>query len=208
MSACALGLDLGTSSAKAVVIDTGGTVLSQASAGYPVTSVLAGYAESEPAHWWNAVTACTREAVQAAGALRAYQLLGSAALARLANPLAPGMAGPLLVWIAENEPRTYTDARWALQPKDWLRARLTGEFYAEPSDASATLLYDLTGDRWDLAAVSALGLDDSLLASLLPSSGAPAGSLTPGAAAAFHAERYARFRHTVAALADHEEGAA
>jgi xylulokinase len=221
VSACTLGLDLGTSSAKAVVIDTGGTVLSQASAGYPVTSVKAGYAESEPAHWWNAVTACTREAVQAAGAqpsaiglsgqmhglvmtsregaalrpallwpdtratgaLRAYEVLGSAALARLANPLAPGMAGPLLVWIAENEPRTYTDARWALQPKDWLRARLTGEFYAEPSDASATLLYDVTGDSWDLAAVSALGLDDSLLAPLLPSSGALAGSLTPGAAA-------------------------
>jgi xylulokinase len=218
---CTLGLDLGTSSAKAVVIDTAGTVLSQASAGYAVTSAMAGYAESEPAHWWNAVAACTREAVRAAGtqpaaiglsgqmhglvmtsreggalrpallwpdsratgALRAYQLLRSSTLARLANPLAPGMAGPLLKWIAENEPRTYRDARWALQPKDWLRARLTGEFQAEPSDASATLLYDLTGDRWDLEAVSALGLDARLLAPLLPSSGAPAGCLTPGAGA-------------------------
>ena len=46
---CTLGLDLGTSSAKAVVIDTSGTVLSQASAGYAVTSATAGYAESEPA---------------------------------------------------------------------------------------------------------------------------------------------------------------
>jgi xylulokinase len=218
---CTLGLDLGTSSAKAVVIDTGGKVLSQASAGYAVTSGKAGYAESEPAHWWNAVTACTREAVRAGGlqpsaiglsgqmhglvmtsrtggalrpallwpdsratgALRAYRLLGSSTLARLANPLAPGMAGPLLKWIAENEPRTYREARWALQPKDWLRARLTGEFHAEPSDASATLLYDLMGDRWDLEAVSALGLDARLLAPLLPSSGAPAGRLTPGAGA-------------------------
>jgi xylulokinase len=219
--ACALGLDLGTSSAKAVMIDTEGTVLSQASAGYAVTSAKAGYAESEPADWWNAVAAATREAVHAAGtkpaaiglsgqmhglvltsragealrpallwpdsraigALHAYQLLGPATLARLANPLAPGMAGPMLTWIAQNEPRTYADARWALQPKDWLRARLTGEFQAEPSDASATLLYDLMGDRWDLEAVSALGLDASLLAPLLPSSGAPAGRLTPGAAA-------------------------
>lgn len=221
MSACALGLDLGTSSAKAVVLDTEGKVLSQASAGYAVTSVLAGYAESEPADWWRAVTACTREAVRAAGtepaaiglsgqmhglvmtsregaalrpallwpdcratgALRAYRHLGPAALARLANPLTPGMAGPLLVWIAEHEPRTYADARWALQPKDWLRARLTGEFHAEPSDASATLLYDLAGDRWDLEAVSALGLDAGLLAPLLPSSGALAGRLTPAAGA-------------------------
>jgi xylulokinase len=216
-----LGLDLGTSSAKAVVIDTEGTVLAQASAGYAVTSAAAGYAESEPGDWWSAVTACTREAVhaagsqpgaiglsgqmhglvltapdggalrpallwpdsRAAGALRAYRQLGSAALARLANPLSPGMAGPLLLWIAEHEPRRYAAARWALQPKDWLRARLTAEFHAEPSDASGTLLYDVPGDRWDLAAVSALGLDDRLLAPLLPSSGALAGRLTPAAGA-------------------------
>jgi xylulokinase len=203
------------------VVDTGGTVLSQASAGYPVTSAMAGYAESEPADWWSAVTACAREAVatagaqpsaiglsgqmhglvmtspegtalrpallwadgRAAGMLRAYRDLGPRALARLANPLAPGMAGPLLVWLSQNEPRAYTDARWALQPKDWLRARLTGEFHAEPSDASATLLYDLPGDRWDIETVSALGLDASMLAPLLPSAGALAGRLSPRAAA-------------------------
>jgi xylulokinase len=224
-AACTLGLDLGTSSAKAVVVDTGGEVLAQASAGYTVTSTVAGYAESEPAHWWKAVIACAREAVHAAGhaagarpsaiglsgqmhglvmtaagggalrpallwadsratgSLRAYRLLGSSALARLANPLAPGMTGPLLMWIAENEPRTYTEARWALPPKDWLRACLTGEVHAEPSDASATLLYDVMGDRWDLEVVGALGLEASLLAPLLPSAGAPAGHLVAEAAA-------------------------
>ena len=202
------------------MVDTCGQVLSQASAGYTVTSAMAGYAESDPGHWWAAVTACAREAVRAAGArpaaiglsgqmhglvlasgdgralrpallwadsratgsLRAYQLLGARALARLANPLAPGMTGPLLTWVAEHEPRTYSEARWALQPKDWIRARLTGEFHAEPSDASASLLYDVIGDRWDLEVVSALGLDAGLLAPLLPSAGAPAGHLTAVAA--------------------------
>jgi xylulokinase len=222
---CTLGLDLGTSSAKAVVTDTGGRVLAQASAGYAVTSAMAGYAESEPADWWSAVTACAREAVQAAvraggappsaiglsgqmhglvlasaggqalrpallwadsratGALGAYRRLGPAALARLANPLAPGMTGPLLMWVAEHEPGTYREARWALAPKDWLRARLTGEIHAEPSDASASLLYDVPGDRWDLEVVGALGLDAGLLAAVLPSAGALAGHLTAGAAA-------------------------
>jgi xylulokinase len=217
---CALGLDLGTSSAKAVVTDIGGKVLAQASAGYAVTSAVSGYAESEPTHWWSAVTACAREAVYAAGtrpaaiglsgqmhglvlasasgqalrpallwadsrangALRAYRRLEPAALARLANPLAPGMTGPLLMWVAEHEPGTYRGARWALAPKDWLRGRLTGEIHAEPSDASASLLYDVPGDRWDLEVVSGLGLDTSLLAPLLPSAGAPAGHLTAWAA--------------------------
>jgi xylulokinase len=115
---------------------------------------------------------------RATSSLHAYRLLGSRALARLANPLAPGMTGPLLMWIAEHEPRTYAEARWALQPKDWLRARLTGEIHAEPSDASGTLLYDVMGDRWDREVVSALGLDATLLAPLLPSAGALAGYLT------------------------------
>jgi len=136
---CTLGLDLGTSSAKAVVTDTGGRVLAQASAGYAVISAKAGYAESDPGDWWSAVRACACEAVQAAvraggarpsaiglsgqmhglvltsadgevlrpallwadsratGALAAYRRLEPAALARLANPLAPGMTGPLLM---------------------------------------------------------------------------------------------------------------
>jgi xylulokinase len=222
---CTLGLDLGTSSAKAVVADTGGRVLAQASAGYAVTSAMAGYAESDPGDWWSAVRACAGEAVDAAvhaggarpsaiglsgqmhglvltsadgevlrpallwadsratGALAAYRRLEPAALARLANPLAPGMTGPLLMWVAEHEPGTYRDARWALAPKDWLRARLTGEIHAEPSDASASLLYDVPGDRWDLDVVGALGLDAGLLAPVLPSAGAPAGHLTDAAAA-------------------------
>jgi xylulokinase len=218
---CTLGLDLGTSSAKAVVLEVGGAVLAQASAGYPVTSARAGYAESDPADWWGAVTACARQAVAAAGArpvaiglsgqmhglvmtsgdgaalrpamlwadsratgsLPAYRRLGAKALARLANPLAPGMTGPMLTWVAGHEPATYRAARWALQPKDWIRARLTGEYHAEPSDASATLLYDVPGDRWDLEVVGALGLDEALLAPLLPSAGAAAGQLTAAAAA-------------------------
>ncbi len=215
-----LGLDLGTSSAKAVVTDTGGTVLAQASAGYAVTSAMAGYAESDPADWWSAVRSCAREAVHVGGTrpaaiglsgqmhglvlatadgaalrpallwadsratrvLAVYRRLGPDALARLANPLAPGMTGPLLIWVAEHEPETYRDARWALAPKDWLRARLTGEIHAEPSDASASLLYDVPGDRWDLEVVGALGLDAGLLAPVLPSAGELAGHLTAWAA--------------------------
>lgn len=216
-----LGIDLGTSSAKAVMVSAGGKLVAQASAGYPVTSAQAGYAETDPGLWWSAVAGSVREAVRAAGvppaaiglsgqmhglvmtaadgtamrpallwadsraagSLRAYRLLDPGARERLANPLAPGMTGPLLSWVAENEPRTYADARWALLPKDWIRGRLTGEIYAEPSDASATLLYDVAGDRWDLDVVRELGLDARLLAPLLPSAAAPAGCLAPGPAA-------------------------
>ena len=115
---------------------------------------------------------------RAVGELELYRRLPPAALARLANPLSPGMAGPMLAWLAANEPATYAATRWALQPKDWLRAQLTGRFATEPSDASATLLYDIAGDTWDADVLDALGLDAAKLPPILSHSGEQAGTLT------------------------------
>ncbi|SDO74317.1 xylulokinase [Nakamurella panacisegetis] len=115
--------------------------------------------------------------------LDVYRALPAAARARLANPLSPGMAGPELAWLHRHEPRVMAGARWALQPKDWIRARLTGEFAAEPSDACATLLYDVTARTWDAEVVAALGIRPELLPELLPFSGVAAGSLLPSVAA-------------------------
>ncbi len=106
---------------------------------------------------------------RATTALGAYLALGEERLCRLGNPVVPGMAGPTLHWLAEHEPRVLSAARWALQPKDWLRLRLTDEAGTEPSDASATLLWDVPADHWDeLLARALLGRSD-LLAPVAPS---------------------------------------
>lgn len=115
------------------------------------------------------------------GQLAGYRVLDEASRIRLANPPAVGMAGPSLLWLRDQEPETYRAARWALQPKDWLRLRLTGEAAAEPSDASATLLYDLPSDGWAHDVVEGLGLRTDLLAPLTASAGV-AGELTREAA--------------------------
>ncbi|MCW2640015.1 MAG: xylB [Dactylosporangium sp.] len=109
--------------------------------------------------------------------LTVYRSLSPEVLARLANPISPGMAGPALGWLHRHEPATVASARYALQPKDWIRARLTGRFAAEPSDASATLLYDVLTQGWDETVVAALGIRRDLLPALLPFSGACAGHL-------------------------------
>lgn len=216
-----LGIDLGTSSVKAVITDAGGQTLALASAEYPVVAAQPGWAESDPDDWWEAVgsavhqgvaqagvkpvaiglsgqmhglvmTAITGEALRpallwadgrASSHLSAYRRLGPAALRRLANPLAPGMAGPLLLWVAEHERDVYDRTRWALQPKDWLRRQLSGQTFAEPSDASATLLYDMPGDCWDATTIAQLGLRGEMFAPLLPSGAHLAGQLTGPAAA-------------------------
>ncbi len=113
--------------------------------------------------------------------LQRYSALPPALLEHLANPLVPGMAGPLLCWVADHEPSVYTATRWALQAKDWLRLCLTGSIAADPSDASATLLYNLSADRWADEVIDALGLRRELFAPISPSAGI-AGTLSTHAA--------------------------
>ncbi|KVN45219.1 carbohydrate kinase [Burkholderia territorii] len=98
------------------------------------------------------------------------------------NPVAPGMAGPLLRWLAAHEPQALTRARWAVQPKDWLRVALGGEVAADPSDACATALATPDG-AWDTALIAALGLPVDRFAPLR-ASGARCGVLDAKAAAA------------------------
>ncbi|MFD1555268.1 xylulokinase [Paraburkholderia silviterrae] len=102
------------------------------------------------------------------------------------NPVAPGMAGPLLYWLTLHECTTAEAACWALQPKDWLRVRLAGAadeaFVADPSDACATALAAPDG-AWDVALIERLGLPAHWFAPLVPSC-APSGTLCPEAARA------------------------
>jgi xylulokinase len=114
--------------------------------------------------------------------LHRYTALPTSQLATLQNPVTPGMAGPILAWLCQHESQTIERTRWALQPKDWVRAWLTGRAAAEPSDASATLLYDIPADTWALDIAAALGIDPTVMPPLLPSAGAAAGTLTPEAA--------------------------
>jgi xylulokinase len=216
-----LGLDLGTSSVKALLLAEDGAVLGEGAASYAVRAPRPGWAESYPEDWWEAVVEATASAVDRRGAdvtalglsgqmhgvvltdemglplrpavlwadarsggeLAAYRELDGDLVRSLANPPAVGMAGPSLLWLRDHEPDAYTSARWAFQPKDWLRMRLTGEAATEPSDASATLLYDLIDDGWSCAAAGELDVRADLLAPLVPSASI-AGTLEGGAAGA------------------------
>ena len=114
-----------------------------------------------------------------------YQRLPQSMLARLGNAPSPGMAGPILAWLARHEPDVYRRARWMLPPKDWLRFRLTGsgvQAATDPTDASGTLLFDLERDTWADDLIAALGLPGDKLPPV-HGSARPAGVLLPGPAA-------------------------
>ena len=54
MTAALLGLDLGTSGARAVAVDDSGSLLASASAGYDLSMPRPGWTEQDPALWWQA----------------------------------------------------------------------------------------------------------------------------------------------------------
>lgn len=68
MSSYLLGLDIGTSSVKTLVLaaETGAT-LASVTQEYPVSQPQPGYAEQNPADWWQAAVETTRGAIQRAG---------------------------------------------------------------------------------------------------------------------------------------------
>jgi xylulokinase len=219
-----LGIDLGTSQLKALLITADGhgvRVLGRGRAQYPVTVPGPGMAETDPADWWSAAAAAVREAhAQAPGArvtalalagqmhgvvlsdakgnplnpailwldrraaadAAAYAALPEELTAPLGNQPSPGMAGPILRWLTRHEPQIVAEARWALQPKDWLRLRLTGEAATDPTDASGTLLFDLARGAWAQDLITALGLPAHILPDIREP-GQVAGHLLPQAAA-------------------------
>jgi xylulokinase len=109
---------------------------------------------------------------RAAAEVGRWRGLPPAARAALANPLVPGMTGPVLAWLAAHEPAVLRRAAAVLLPKDALRASLVPD--ADPrvtdrSDASATLLWDVVADGWSAAATAAAGVDLALLPAVRPS---------------------------------------
>jgi xylulokinase len=56
-----VGIDIGTSAAKAIAIDETGRVLASASREYPLSVPQSGWAEQNPEDWWTAAEACLAE---------------------------------------------------------------------------------------------------------------------------------------------------
>lgn len=204
-----LGIDLGTSSVKVVLIDRTGEEVAKAQVHYPVQRPHAGWAEQDPATWWKATAQAVREvlspashtvsAVGLSGQMHGLVLLDDkgqplrpaiiwsdgrssaqvdewkariepALVERVAGfPIATGMAGVSLTWLRDMEPDVYRRARWAVQPKDYIRYRLTGTIAIEPTDAGGSLLFDIRSGAPSLQILDAVGLRRELLPPVIPS---------------------------------------
>ncbi len=58
-----LGIDLGTSSVKAILVSEGGEIIASSSQGYPIYSPHPTWAEQDPEEWWESTIKAVRKAV-------------------------------------------------------------------------------------------------------------------------------------------------
>ncbi len=87
-----------------------------------------------------------------------------------ANPVLTGFTLPKLLWVRDNDPKSFEKVRHFLLPKDYLRYKLTGELATDVSDASGTSMLDVVKRRWSNEVMSGLGLDSGILPKVYESS--------------------------------------
>jgi xylulokinase len=200
-----LGLDVGTSGVKAILVAPSGEVMAASTTPLSLATPQPGWAEQDPEAWWEAalasirtVRAACRDASVAAigisgqmhssvfldraGAVIRPALLwcdgrttaecaeitervgGESRLRDLAsNPALEGFTLPKVLWLRRHEPEAFRRLATVLLPKDYIRYRLTGTLATEPSDASATLMYDTAHLRWSEEIMRAVDLPMTLL---------------------------------------------
>jgi len=62
-----IGIDVGTTGAKALLIDEKGSLIARSTYEYPLHTPRPGWAEQDPEDWWNATVQAIREVVQKSG---------------------------------------------------------------------------------------------------------------------------------------------
>jgi len=196
-----IGMDIGTTGTKALLIDEQGAVRASATSEYPMYTPRPQWAEQDPQDWWHAAIEVLRlvledagvkgEEVQAiglTGQMHGMVMLDAAGevlrpcilwndqrtaaqcewimdtigrerfLELTLNPALPGFTAPKIIWTRENEPEVYARAAKVLLPKDYIRFKLTGEYATEVSDASGTVLLNVTERQWSREVLAELDI--------------------------------------------------
>ncbi len=194
-----MGIDIGTSGCKTLIIDGQGRVAARAVEEYPLSTPRPGWSEQDPEHWWQAVQSTVRQSLKdfshvsdIKGIGLSGQMHGLVALDEDSevlrpailwndqrtgkqcqeihdaaggldgllnltnNRMLPGYTGGKILWVRENEPHLFERFKAVLNPKDYIRLRLTGEYATEVSDASGTGLFDVRNREWSIGLLDRL----------------------------------------------------
>jgi len=219
-----IGVDIGTTSTKAVLFQENGTITAQADEGYPLLKSSPDAAEQDPEQILQAVINTISRVVQESG-ISAEQILfvsfssamhsviavdskgspltrcitwadnRSAACARVlkdelnghelymrtGTPIHPMSPITKLMWLRKDQPELFRRADKFISIKEYVFARLFGEYVVDYSIASATGMLNLEQLNWDVQALEIAGITADRLSRPVPTTYVMQG-LLPGMA--------------------------
>ncbi len=201
-----LGVDIGTSGCKSLLVDENGTVIASAYASYSVSTPKPGWTEQDPRDWWEAVVVTVNNllaemkprpeisCIGLCGQMHGMVMLdkeanlvypcilwsdqrtgkqceeicekagGLEGLLKLTNNrMLTGYTGGKILWMRENEPSLYAKAAKILNPKDYIRYKMTGDYATDVSDASGTGLFNVRDRKWSYKLLDALDIPHDML---------------------------------------------
>ena len=79
------------------------------------------------------------------------------------NDALTGFTASKILWVQQEEPEVWAQARHILLPKDYVRYRLTGELAMDKAGGSGTQLFDLARRDWSDAMLAALDIPAAML---------------------------------------------
>lgn len=137
MDSLLLGIDIGTTAAKAVLVTPEGQVVSEGRSQYPTHHLAANWVEQSPEDWWRALCAATHEAMSKVSATK---ILGVAISSQAPTLLAVDSQGqplrPAMIWM---DRRAHAEAE-ELAAKFPNISELTGN-RADPFYVAAKILW-------------------------------------------------------------------
>ena len=218
-----LGVDVGSQSIKAVLVDEAGDVVAAGSAALTMTHLRDGWAEQDPHTFCTALRDAVRAATAGVDTARVVamglgsQVDGVVACDTDGMPLRPAIiwldkratdqcdrlvvavgrdvltertglvadashSAPKMMWIREHEPSIWRRAAMLAPVGSYLLHHLSGAHAQDAANASSTMVYDVTGSRFDPELCVAAGLDPAMLPPVRPSTEV-VGTLRPDVAA-------------------------
>lgn len=207
-----VGVDVGTTGARAAACDADGRLVAIAGAPLPPPALAGGRTEQDPELWWAATERALRALLARIepGAVGAVAVDGTSgtvlAVDGAGRPLAPGRmyndnaavaASARIAAVAPQDSAAHgptsglakalelaaeTRPRRILHQADWIAGRLTGRYGTSDENNALKTGYDPVARRWP-DWIAALGLDPALLPEVLEP-GTPVAPLAPAVAAA------------------------
>lgn len=206
-----IGIDIGTTSTKAVLFEENGTIVASANEGYPLYTPTADVAEQDPEEIFSAVLTSIKQLMEQSGIDPTKVLLVSFSTAmhsvipvdadgkplmrcltwadnrsvewaeklknelggheiymRTGTPIHPMSPLSKLLWLRHDMPEIFNKASKFISIKEYVFAKMFGEYVVDHSIASCTGLMNLEQLDWDEEALRVAGITPDRLSKLVP----------------------------------------